>query len=197
MIRSHSEPGLFQFQKFTIFGAIALSLALFCGTALLYDNFWNSVLCTFYFPFADKETGGSKFLSCSNVEQVIDEDNSRNLADNAEPGTDWRVFAPSSPDAPAVLRITVKKDRDVVIFYPRLEGEESSIVVYADDGSHQRRLFALQGRKGAWTEMSRQYRLDLRSAPYGWFRRDVDVTLLIVLTGKWSQIWHLGSVVLF
>lgn len=197
MIQSPPVKELSEDRKRTVFGTIVLSLALFCSITLAYDNFWNSVLCAFYFPFEDKDTGRTKFLFCSNVEQVLDGDNSRNLADNAESGADWRVFSPASPGEPAVLRVTVKKDRDVVFFYPRLEGADSSVVVYAEDGPGLRRLFALQGKKGLWTEMGRQYVLDLRSAPYGWVRKDVDVKLTIVLTGKWSQVWHLGSAVLF
>lgn len=99
MIQSPPVKELSEDRKRTVFGTIVLSLALFCSITLAYDNFWNSVLCAFYFPFEDKDTGRTKFLFCSNVEQVLDGDNSRNLADNAESGADWRVFSPASPES--------------------------------------------------------------------------------------------------
>lgn len=190
-------PECFSLHKFRRIALFTLCLVSFFGVTRLYDDFGNAAYCTLCYPFQEKDTGRSRFLSSSNVEQILDAQNTRNYTDNEESSAAWNIFSPAVPGTPGILRITVKKDRDVFVFFPRLEGAESSVTVYAEDDPYQRRLFTLRGKDGQWTEMGRQYVLDLRCAPYGWSRKDVDVKLVIIMTGKWSQIWHLGSAVLF
>ena len=176
-------------------GLAVLLLACFLGATRFYDDFANCVLCTLIAPFQARTTNKVHFLSCSNVLQTVSRD-AATVRDASEPGTPWDFFTPADGHR-AELRVTLKKDRDTVLFYPRVSGSDGAVIVYAEDGVYRRRLFALHGTEGQWTAMGQQFTLDLRCAPYGFSAKDLDVSLVIVLTGKWSQLWHLGSAIFF
>lgn len=173
-----------------------LLLGCFFVATLFYADFGNSVLCTIVAPWRAQTTGKSRFFSCSNVLQTILSPQAGEVRDTPQPGTPWSFFTPADGKR-ATVRVTVKKDRDNLVFYPRLSGKDSTVTVYVADGSYRRRLFALRGTDGRWTAMGQQFTLDLRCAPYGYSPKELDEHLLIVLTGKWSQLWHLGPAVFF
>ncbi|MFU2207809.1 hypothetical protein [Solidesulfovibrio sp. C21] len=185
-----------QDSKLRLFALVALLVACFFGATRFYADFSNSVLCTLIAPFRSQTTGKIRFLSCSNVLQTVTLPDAAAVRDMPEPGTPWSFFT-SAADRRTEVRVTVKKDRDTVIFYPRVSGKDSAVTVYAEDGPYRRRLFALHGTDGKWTEMGQQFILDLRCAPYGYSPKEFDEHFLIVLTGKWSQLWHLGPAVFF
>lgn len=167
--------------------AAAVVLAVLGG----YGDFRQSAYCNLVFPLLSPVTGLDRLLSCSNVEQRILSglDQMEDIPASVE---GWRIYRPKGESAR--ILVSVAKDRNEVVFYPRLEGEGAAINVFE---SLNRRLVMLSGKAKQWTPIGEQYSVCLYCMRNGWARNVFPVTLEIVLDGKWTELWHKDGKIFF
>lgn len=182
---SAGEPTVFSPRRAAVLTGLALTAGLIGLMALVaaYPSFPQCVWCNMVVPFMDSGTGQTYLLDCSNVRQeVLSRENI--VAEPADvPG--WTVLRPVDPGRPAVLTVKLKKDREQVIFYPRMSGPEAFVEVWEE--GQPTRLACVSGR-AAWSPIGEQRLVRLLCAQNGW-RNDYDVTLRLVCSGRWAQIW--------
>lgn len=133
------------------------------------------------------------FFPASTVPQTVDLAG----AENCELRRDeqGRAFlAPRDPGRRAVVRITLKKEFDDYVFFPRVSKGSAVLVCEA---SPENVLFRLEGSDAGWTPLGRRYLLDLSSCEHGAAPHQVDVGLLVVLRGPWAQLWLPADAVFF
>jgi hypothetical protein len=184
-------------QKMLANGILIISIVVSIAVGLsAYTNFVNSVMCNCIEPFQPVKELRQKFLQCSNVDHVILYDRSQNVKSEPSEVEGWDVISPVSPEFPGTLVVAVRKDRDMVFFYPRLSGIDSSIKVFSKNDPGRSKLFIIQGRE-QWSSISAQYGIDLRCVQYGYLDEEFTAYILIELKGKWTQIWHKNGKMLF
>lgn len=171
-----------------VFGAALLGLGALVAA---YPSFPQSVWCNLVAPFLDSGTGQTTLLRCSNVRQEILARENLEQTPAEVPG--WTVLRPSQTDRPAELIVKIKKDRDQVLFYPRLSGPEAFVEVW--EANTATRLTHIAGQTG-WNPIGEQHRVCLYCAADGWLQ-DYDVTLKLVLSGRWTQVWMKDNQIFF
>lgn len=172
-------------------GKAALGLAALTAIGAAYPNLPQCAYCQLAAPFLGSATGLTDLLRCSNARQaVVGLDNA--VEDQADvPG--WRILRPQDPGRPAEVLVKLKKDRDRVLFFPRMSGADSSVEVW--EAGSARRLAAVAG-KAAWNPVGEQHAVLLTCVERG-YAQDFDVTLRFVLTGRWAQLWMKDGDILF
>lgn len=132
------------------------------------------------------------FFKTSTVEQTFSIDAMENCemrADENQPA----YVTPRDPEKLATLQVTISKDFDDYVFFPRVS-KGSEVLVCENDILHV--LFRLRGGEG-WTPIGRRYLLDLSCSEHGEEQRQFPVTLILVLRGPWAQVWLPGGAVFF
>lgn len=174
---------------------------LFCaGAAFVTLNQgqpWHRVYCSVILPLINWPPSVSGFFSCSNVVQAVKTDYSRNMdvgPEEGQPG--FQVYRPRDGAQPAVFRMTVKRDRQFMFFFPRLQGDDSRIEVYEVADEFKRKLITVRGDK-LWSPIGRRYELNLGCVEHGLNSEAYDVVLEFVLVGRWTQIWAKDLAILF
>ena len=110
----------------------------------------------------------------------------------------WRLVKANDTSNPAVLVVTATKDREQVVFFPRVNGPADSIGVYEVFGSgNWHRIALAESDSKDWSAIGRQCRIDLCCIEHGDIEKEFDFKLYFVLTGPWSQIWVKDDAVLF
>jgi len=167
---------------------LAVVLAVLSG----YGDFRQAAYCNLVFPFLPPQRGIDRLLSCSNVAQRILSglDQVEDIPASVE---GWRVYRPKG-DYARIL-VSVEKDREALVFYPRLEGEGASIFVF--ETPWKKRLVMLEGKERQWTPIGEQYSICLYCTDNGWARNVFPVSLEIVLDGKWTELWHKDGKIFF
>jgi hypothetical protein len=102
-------------------------------------------------------------------------------------------IVPKDPAQIAILRVTLKKDFDDYVFFPRVS-KESEVLVCENRMINV--LFRLQGHED-WTPVGRRYLLNLSCCEHNEDQSQFYVNLLIVLRGPWAQLWLPGNAVFF
>ncbi|GAB6037996.1 hypothetical protein JCM15519_25550 [Fundidesulfovibrio butyratiphilus] len=178
--------------------AVFAALALAAGV-IVFARSPNAVAlawCELAVPFQSVTDNREKLFCCSNVEQEIAYTDADNVALSPADVTGWMTLSPRDPARPARVRVQVIKDRDELLFYPRVGGADSRVSVIQPNGGWPRPLFLLQGREGAWTSISRQYRLCVACLDNS-FDRGYRASLEIVLQGRWAQLWTKDGKIFF
>ena len=158
----------------------------------------NLIICDCIAPLLPVAPLREKFRTCSDIEQAVDATASSNVVSTPSDVPGWECFSPADPTRPAWLTVRLRKDRDQIVFYPRLGGPANAIDITAMDTATQgRNIFHFTARAPGWTPISSQYSVDLRCVRHGYSRADFDVLLRIKLTGKATQIWHKGGLIFF
>jgi len=134
--------------------------------------------------------GHEKFISQSAFDQALTL--GENAAEEDAEVAGWRIYRPADPEKPARIRLTLTGPEEAAVFFPRLEGEGASIAVNAIKDGKASPVFLLTGKKGVWTPISAQYPLNLAC-----YRHDGRAELEIVLTGRWTQLWHKDNQIFF
>ncbi|MFU2207801.1 hypothetical protein [Solidesulfovibrio sp. C21] len=141
----------------------------------------------------------SFFLSCSNVRQQIDETRFYNIKNERTPIPGWQLYTTVDPNKNSYIIVKLHRDRDKVIFYPRVNAKNGRVVVYLQDGYYKRKLFdsGPYVSENRWSDISMQYDLDLSSVSGESQDKETDINLVVVLTGSWAQLWHKGNAIFF
>lgn len=172
---------------------LVLAALTAAGALLAYKDFPNAVSCVFpSFPLANA-LRVQRFLPCSSVEQTIVSRSS--LVEQAADIPGWSFFSPEKNRG--ALRVRVVKDRDRLIFYPRVSGAESSVTVYEVLGNWKKIIFQLRGEPDTWTPVSAMFPLCFECVENGWANAMQPVEFEVRLEGKWAQLWHKESSVFF
>ena len=173
-------------------------LALAAGVVLLARSPDASALawCELVVPFRSVTDNREKFLCCSNVEQEVSYSEEDNVALSPADVEGWMKLSPRDPARPATIRVKVIKDRDDLVFYPRVGGADSTVSVMQPNGGWPRPLFRLRGQAKTWTSISRQYRLCAACLDNS-FDRGYMSSLEIVLQGPWAQLWTKDGKIFF
>ncbi|MBI4804909.1 MAG: hypothetical protein HY795_06710 [Desulfovibrio sp.] len=178
-------------------GILVLSIAVSVSAGLsVYPDVFNSVHCNCIKPFQQDKELRQKFLSCSNVDQTILYDRSRNVKSEPAEVEGWEIISPLDPELPGMLVVAVRKDRDTMFFYPRLSGSDSRITVFSINDPGRSKLLTMQGGE-KWSPISAQYALDLRCVEHGYVKEEFSAYILIELKGRWTQVWHKNGKMLF
>lgn len=102
-------------------------------------------------------------------------------------------IAPRDPEKLAIVRVTILKDFNDYVFFPRVsQGSE----VLVCENTPENILFRLSSGQG-WTPLGRRYLLDLACGEHGDLRKQYHLPLLVVLRGPWAQLWLPGGTVFF
>ncbi len=158
----------------------------------------GTIACDCLAPLVAPAPLRERWRACSDVAQTILPEASSNVASKPSEIEGWDCYGPADPSKPAWLAVRVLKDRDNVVFFPRLAGAKSSVTVLAEDTAQQRRtIFRLTGKGPAWTPLSAQFALDLRCVRYGRSSKDFETVLLLQLSGGSTQIWHKNGTIFF
>lgn len=177
--------------------AFFLLAALAAGLSVSPDLV-ETVVCDCLSPLAEPVPVRERWRACSDVFQVVLPESSVNVVSRPSEVEGWDCYGPADPQKPGWLAVRLRKDRDAVIFFPRLAGRENSISVLTEDTAQQRRaIFRLAGKSAAWTPVSAQYALDLRCVRYGRASTEFETVVLLRLSGSSTQIWHKNGVIFF
>lgn len=177
--------------------AFFLVAAVAAGLAVSPD-LPETVVCDCLAPLAESAPARERWRTCSDVSQAVLPESSVNVVSRPSDVDGWDCYVPADPGKPGWLAVRLRKDRDAVMFFPRLAGQGSSISVLAEDTAQQRRtIFRLTGKSAAWTPVSAQYALDLRCVRYGRASADFETVVLLRLSGGSTQIWHKNGVIFF
>ena len=161
----------------------AISLAVLAAVVGAYPNFLQCFWCNMVVPFMDSKIGLTHLLDCSNVRQEVL--SRENIVEEPADVAGWTICRPADPSRAAVVIVKVKKDREHVIFYPRMSGLETFAEVW--EAGQPTRLVRVSGI-AVWSPIGEQHSVRLMCAEKGW-HNDYDVTLRLVLFGRWAQIW--------
>ncbi|WP_129354775.1 hypothetical protein [Solidesulfovibrio carbinolicus] len=167
------------------------------GTVFFFaqEGLITRTICSFIVPWQDTALRRERFLECSNIQQqIIFTDN---IATSEEQNTPWQVLSPRDPSKPALVKVTLKVDRDLAILYPRTSGPEDAITIHEERNVRRRLLFVVNGKDRGWSPISKQYRICLDCVDFGWVDEDFNTTLVISLYGKFAQLWTLNGAVFF
>lgn len=102
-------------------------------------------------------------------------------------------LTPRDPEKMALVRVTILKDFNEYVFFPRVS-PGSEVLVCEDTPKNI--LFRLSSTEG-WTPLGRRYLLDLTCGEHGDLRKQYHQPLLVVLRGPWAQLWLPGGKVFF
>jgi hypothetical protein len=159
---------------------------------------WHSFYCSTVLPLSRWTPICAGLFKCSNIVQKIDSLYRKNIVVEEQqdyPG--YNTLRPLDESQPAVLRIVVKRERSSVILLPRLNGPDCRIQVYEIRDELKRKLFELNGNNLGWSPVGQRYELNIGCVDNGDSDNVFDVSLEIVMTGKWMQLWALGEDVFF
>jgi len=134
---------------------------------------------------------------CSNARQTLERDKFYNVKEHASEVDGWKFFTPDDPNDKAYVFVTIKKDRPQAIFYPRVNNDNNFISVHTYKEQPKCRLFLLEAKGDAWTDIGLQYAFDLSCDMTDVMKSDVDMPLVIVLNGPSAQLWFKDDSVLF
>jgi hypothetical protein len=172
------------------------------GSALLYILAVSAGLCWYNGPLARTccllrpmfaETGprSAGFFRYSNFDQRVLSFPGEALVDTDTDDPQWRAITCRQEEGRLRIRLTLSDD--LVMFYPRLMGANSSIAVYDVHGSMKHLLYRQQGSDDGWTPLGqhRQFRLcqNMDREVADNFSMDLE----IVLQGPGAQLWHKGD----
>jgi len=201
----HVRPGRCRQACAVVFGprgsawllGVFLLLAVAAGVAVSPD-LPETVVCDCLAPLVESAPMRERWRTCSDVSQAVLPESSVNVVSRPSEVEGWDCYVPADPEKPAWLAVRLRKDRDSVVFFPRLSGRGDSISVLAEDTARQRRtIFRLTGKSPGWTPVSAQYALDLRCVRYGRSAAEFETVVLLRLSGKSTQIWHKNGVIFF
>lgn len=177
--------------------SLPILLACFVCLVILVQGtrigwFADYALYTFTSMFASNaEYKFDGFYKSSTVEQSIKFRESTNFKIEDQNGID--VITPESPDDPAVIVLTMKKEYNDYVFFPRVtQGAQ----VFVIESTPREVLFHLEGQS-AWTPMARRYFINLRHSKYGFEDKQIELSIKVVLCGKDAQLWLPGGKVFF
>lgn len=102
-------------------------------------------------------------------------------------------IAPRDPEQLAIVRVTILKDFDDYVFFPRVSPGSEVLVC---ENAPENVLFRLSSAEG-WTPLGRRYLLDLTSSEHGGLPKQFHLPLLVILRGPWAQLWLPGGKVFF
>jgi len=102
----------------------------------------------------------------------------------------WIVLTPSDPNTPATVRLKVTLGEEGAIFYPRVEGLDSTVVArLTSPGQDPKELLKLQGLPGRWTPIGARYTLPMTQGQ--------ECEVAVTLSGPWAQLWTRDGSVVF
>jgi len=162
------------------------------------DNNYRTLNCLVIDNLASAWLPYARLFHCSNVRQQIDYEASSNLTSADGDVAGWKVLKAADASSPAVLVVTLTKDRDSLVFFPRLKGRENAVEVYEVYGSGVWHRIALADSPSKeWSEIGRQCRIDLCCVEHGELEKEFDLKLHFVLKGPWAQLWMKDDAVVF
>jgi len=164
----------------------------------IYSDFPSAFYCGCIEPLESKAPLREKLLPCTSVEQHIEWEHSSNITHAPSSEVDgWEIFSPADPQIPARLTVMVVRDRSEAVWYPRLNGPDSSIELLADDDPGLRLMERIRGRN-EWTPIGAQHVLYLPCLKYDYLKaKNVPTRLVFQLSGRWTQIWARQGDILF
>lgn len=186
-------------------GLPAWALPILVG-GLVFCFLWRSegnparkIECFVYEQGVSPWLNTSHMFSCSNVRQAIHLEKSQNVKRLQTDVDGWEMWVAEDTTRPGLLCLTFVRDRQRMIFYPRLSGKDSSVGVYEGNprGGLMRRLGYVAGQDNVWTNIGQQCSINTSCVEYGEQAKEFDVTLYFVLTGPWSQVWVKNQNILF
>lgn len=183
-------------------GSIRGSAIIIIATAILLSLAFNAMAPSFRcglraFAPSNQCLQKSYFFSCTNIRQRIEHAKFYNVKVEPTDVEGWKMYTAADPEKNAYIFLTVCKDRSQMIFYPRVSQPQSMVTVYSQDGQHKRKLFHIGSQGQGWTEVGMQYALDLSCIGPGDLDKDADIPLVVVLQGKWAQLWFKDDGVFF
>lgn len=173
-------------------GAWGLVILTLMVVMFAYPSFDQYTFCNIVAPFKQTNNGQSYLLSCSNVRQQII--SMQNVIHEHDTDSGYDILKVQDSKNPGIVEVQVKKDRQQVLFYPRLSGKDTTVEIL--EGSTSRRLFFAEGIAGKWNPIGEQHTVSLYCAQEG-FNQDYDVTLRLVLKGQWAQVWTKNGCIFF
>lgn len=189
---AHSRPERDRFWSTVLFwGKAVLGLAALAAIGAAYPSLPQCAYCQLVVPFQGSATGLTHLLACSNVRQAVV--GLENAVEDQADAPGWRILHPQDPDRPAEVLVKLKKDRDRVLFYPRMSGGDSFVEVW--EAGSARRLAAITGQ-ASWNPVGEQHTMTLTCVEHG-HTQDFDVTLRFVLMGRWAQLWMKDGNIVF
>ncbi len=172
----------------------ALAAVFFAAFALGSGHFAHEASRMALLPEIDPPVRRERLLACSNMEQTV---SAPGVADLPADVPGWEMFAVGPDGAPATVVVTLRKEADRVVFYPRFGEAGASVTVEEPVGPFARKLFSLASRADGWSPVGAQYALRLSCVENGWSAEEFPVTLRLTLTGRGTQLWHRGETVFF
>lgn len=82
------------------------------------------------------------------------------IVNNLDDDSGWNVYRPENPDVPGIVTINPGKSAAGAIFYPRVSGKSSQVLVYRKVNMERKLVAAYQGIDDKWTDMFQQWPLD-------------------------------------
>jgi len=174
-------------------GAVLLLTFIILSQQAAFQTFIHPLTC-FVKSLAPSNpiTRFDGFYTSSTVPQKIDYAKSINIQIKNE--GDRNLICPADPNFPAILYVTITKDFNDYIFFPRVSS--GADVLVCEPSYPFKILFRLGGQKD-FTPIANRYLLDLKCSSDGTINQRIDTQLMIILGGKWSQLWLSGGHIFF
>lgn len=132
------------------------------------------------------------FFTTTTVEQRFSLEDMNNCQINYD-NSNVAYISLQDPKKIGTFRVTIDKDFDDYVFFPRVS-QGSEVIVC--EGRMENMLFRLRGEDG-WTPIGRRYLLNLSCCEHNTTLHQFPVTLTIVLQGQWSQVWLPAGAIFF
>jgi len=155
-----------------------------------YHHIWHTIYCTALYQLTSWNPKVTAFRMCSNVNQKVVQELCTNLEWVEQVGQlGWFAISNADKTQPGRIRIRVFRDRDSVVFFPRLNNASSKIEIYEIRDHNRRKLFSISGNDTSWTAMGEQHSINLGCCIDGYLADVYEVDFEIILSGPWAQIW--------
>ncbi|HML55886.1 MAG TPA: hypothetical protein PKC79_17465 [Solidesulfovibrio magneticus] len=175
--------------------SVLLCVAFF---VFVFDKPFERLYRSFASRFKETWTPVVRLLPCSNVMQDILWNESNNVEILPADVDGWTFLAAKDAGRPAIVVVSVHKDREQVLFFPRFSGQQGSVSVYEVIGQGVYNLLARADHHGeGWSDIGRQARIDLLVLEHGFEKKEFRAKIRFVLLGAGSQLWVKDSMVLF
>lgn len=165
--------------------AMVLIISRISYTDESFDAFfscqWNNI-------FEPRQRVHTELLDCSNIQQKIDRVDDRLLLQKADVDG-WDVYSVKNGSKFGSIVIDVLKDRDRLIFFPRLPSGHSRVLVYDVTNGTRKIVETITNESAAWMPIGLQSYLCTQCFRYSGILYNVNLKIEIQLIGTNAQLW--------
>jgi len=153
------------------------------------DESFNAFFCCQWTNvYESRQRVHTKLLDCSNVQQkIVQVDDSLQLQKADVDG--WNVYSVKNGSKFGSIAIDILKDRDQLIYFPRLPSGHSRVVVYDITNGARKVVETITNESAAWMPIGLQSHLCTQCFRYSGILYDVNLQIEIQLIGTNAQLW--------